>query len=129
MPVQLPYANGVLFAARYLVTNPEQSRYTTELQLQPADPTKFQEGYVFLPSLRRSLRLSSAARCAPILGTDFVEDDNAWMPTNFKITLLGKKKLLTPVMDYNKAFKQDSYMQPPATFPGWPKAGNGHWEV
>ena len=32
-------------------------------------------------------------------------------------------------MDYNKAFKLDSYMQPPATFPGWPKAGTGHWEL
>ena len=128
-PINLPSAAGTYYASRFTEVLPEQSKYTTELTLRPDDPTRIEEIYVFLPSLRRSLRLSSAARCAPILGTDFVEDDNAWMPTNFKITLLGKKKLLTPVMDYNKAFKQDSYMQPPATFPGWPKAGNGHWEL
>jgi hypothetical protein len=99
------------------------------LTLRPDDPTRVEEIYVFLPSLRRSLRLSSAARCAPILGTDFVEDDNAWLPPNFKITLLGKKKLLEPVMDYDKAFKRDSYMQPPTGFPVWPKAGSVHWEL
>ena len=128
-PINLPSAAGTYYASRFTEVLPEQSKYTTELTLRPDDPTRIEEIYVFLPSLRRSLRLSSAARCAPILGTDFVEDDNAWMPTNFKITLLGKKKLLTPVMDYNKAFKLDSYMQPPATFPGWPKAGTGHWEL
>lgn len=64
---------------------------------------------------------AGAARCAPVLGTDFVEDDNGWMPTNFRITLLGKKKLLTPVMDYDKAFKLDSYMQPPPVSPDGPK--------
>ena len=32
-PVNLPYANGMLFAARYLVAAPEQSKYSTELQL------------------------------------------------------------------------------------------------
>jgi hypothetical protein len=128
-PINLTSGGGTYYSSRFMEILPEQSKYTTELTLRPDDPTRIEEIYVFLPSLRRSLRLSSAARCAPILGTDFVEDDNAWMPTNFNITLLGKKKLLTPVMDYDKAFKQDSYMQPPATFPGWPKMGTGHWEV
>ena len=133
MPVQLPYANGVLFAARYLVTNPEQSRYTTELQLQPADPIKFQEGYVFLPSLRRSLRLSSAARCSPILGTDYVQDDGGWMPTNFDAHYLGSKKLLTLVMDPAKAYSASAYLgggnSKSGSLPGWPKAGTNKWEL
>ncbi len=128
-PVNLPSASGTYYASRFTEILPEQSKYTTELTLRPDDPTRIEEIYVFLPSLRRSLRLSSAARCAPILGTDFVEDDNAWMPTNFKITLLGKKKLLEPVMDYDKAFDRSSYMQPPTGFPVWPKAGRGHWEL
>jgi hypothetical protein len=128
-PINLPFANGIFYVSRLTEILPEQSKYTTELTLRPDDPTRVEEIYVFLPSLRRSLRLSSAARCAPILGTDFVEDDNAWMPPNFKITLLGKKKLLAIIMDYDKAFDRSSYVQPPGTFPGWPKAGRGHWEL
>src|SRR5579875_1331932 len=128
-PINLPFAAGTYYASRFTVVLPEQSKYTTELTLRPDDPTRIEEIYVFLPSLRRSLRLSSAARCAPILGTDFVEDDNAWLPPNFKISLLGKKKLLAIIMDYDKAFDRSSYVQPPGTFPGWPKAGRGHWEL
>ncbi len=128
-PVDLPFAKGIFYSTRFMVLIPEQSKYTTELTLQPNDPTRLQEVYVFLPSLRRSLRLSSAARCAPILGTDFVEDDNSWMPPNFKFTYLGEKKLLMPVTDYAKAFNRDSYVQPPGSFPGWPKSSITKWEL
>ena len=132
-PVELPFANGNLFAARYLVTAPEQSRYTTELQLQPADPSKFQESYVFLPSLRRSLRLSSAARCSPILGTDYVQDDGAWMPANFDAHYIGSKKLLTIVMNPEGAYTPSNFQGAGGsknnTLPGWPKAGTNKWEI
>ena len=77
MPVNPDYGKGHLQTARYFVLAPEQTRYTTQLSMQPDDPEKVQEIYVFLPSLRRSLRLSSAARCSPILGTDWVQDDNS----------------------------------------------------
>ncbi len=133
MPVTLPYANGVLFAARYLIASPEQSKYTTELQLQPSDPARFQENYVFLPSLRRSLRLSSAARCSPVLGTDYVQDDGGWMPTNFDAHYLGAKKLLTVIMDPAKAYSAAAYIggggTSSGTLPGWPKAGTNKWEL
>jgi len=128
-PINMPFANGINYVTRFQVILPEQSKYTTELTLRPDDPTHIEEIYVFLPSLRRSLRLSSAARCAPILGTDFIEDDNAWLPPNFKITLLGRKKLLAPVLDYSKAFDLKSYMEPPTDFPGWPRADFTRWEL
>jgi hypothetical protein len=128
-PINLPFANGIYYVSRFLVITPEQSRYTTEMTLRPDDPTRVEEVYAFVPALRRSLRLSSAARCAPILGTDFVQDDNAWLPTNFKITLLGKKKLLAPIQYPDKAFDRNSYLQPPTPFPAWPKAGTGKWEL
>src|SRR5262249_55528171 len=128
-PINLPFASGTYYASRFTVVLPEQSKYTTELTLRPDDPTRVEEIYVFLPSLRRSLRLSSAARCAPILGTDFIEDDNAWLPPNFKITLLGRKKVLAPVMDYSKAFDLKSYIAPPTSFPGWPRADAAKWEL
>ena len=31
---------------------------------------------------------------------------------NFKIKLLGRKKLLSPIMDYSKAFDLKSYIEP-----------------
>jgi Protein of unknown function (DUF1329) len=128
-PLELPFAKGIFYSSRFMVQEPEQSKYTTELTLQPDDPTRVEEIYVFLPSLRRSLRLSSAARCSPILGTDFIQDDNAWLPSNFKITLLGKKKVLTAIPDHDKAFDRVSYVQPPDSFPGWMKSTAGKWQV
>jgi len=89
--------------------------------------------YVFLPSLRRSLRLSSAARCAPINGSDAINDDNVWNPPNYKATFLGTKKLLVNIQDPAKAYDPHSYVgiadTNPGSFPDWPKFGTGHWEL
>jgi len=132
MPTNMPYAGGMFYVSRFMVIEPEQSKYTTQLQSQPDDPTRVPETYVFLPSLRRSLRLSSAARCSPILGTDWVQDDNAWNPPYFKVNFLGEKKLLMNIQDPAKAFSANAYVgianKSVGDFPGWPKAGSGHFE-
>jgi Protein of unknown function (DUF1329) len=39
------------------------------------DPTRIQEIWSFVPSLRRPLRLSASARCAPAAGTDATTED------------------------------------------------------
>jgi Protein of unknown function (DUF1329) len=57
------------------VISPEQSKYTASLVITPRDPTKLQEVWAYVPSLRRPLRLSQSARCAPVLGTDLVTED------------------------------------------------------
>ncbi|MGO9060732.1 MAG: DUF1329 domain-containing protein [Candidatus Binataceae bacterium] len=133
MPVDMPFGKGFFYAARFLVLSPEQSKYTTALQIQPDDPAVVPNNYVFLPSLRRSLRLSSAARCAPINGTDAVNDDNVWNPPNYNATFMGTKKLLVNVQDPAKAYDPHSYVgiadPQPGSFPDWPKAGTGHWEL
>jgi hypothetical protein len=132
-PTETPAGRDYFQAGHYFVAAPEQSKYTTELQLQPKDPTKLQELYAFLPSLRRSLRLSSAARCTPLLGTDYIADDGAWLPPNFSPTYVGMKKVLTIVMDPKKSPDPKSYAgggaYPGDAFPGWPVAGTNHWEV
>jgi hypothetical protein len=132
-PNTTPYGTDYFQAGHYFVAAPEQSKYTTELQLQPKDPTKLQELYAFLPSLRRSLRLSSAARCTPLLGTDYIADDGSWLPPNFSPTYVGLKKLLTIVMDPAKSPDPKSYAgggtYPGDAFPGWPVAGTNHWEL
>ncbi|MGH7836847.1 MAG: DUF1329 domain-containing protein, partial [Candidatus Binataceae bacterium] len=45
---------------------PESGKYSTILDLTPTDPTKLDELYEYVPALRKSLRLSQAARCAPV---------------------------------------------------------------
>jgi hypothetical protein len=132
-PTNLPYANGMFYVSRFEITAPEQSKYTTQLQSQPDDPMKHPETFVFLPSLRRSLRLSSAARCSPISGSDWVQDDNAWNPPFFNVDFLGEKKVLTLIMDPAKAFNGHAYVgifdSTGGSLPGWPKAGGGHYEL
>jgi len=111
---------------------PEQDKYTTEIALYSEDPSKPQEIYLFLPSLRRSLRLSSGARCAPLLGSDYVQDDNdnffGLQASNFKITLLGRRRILAQF--HVNANAADSHnLTTTGAFPAWPKPMVGKWEL
>lgn len=77
---------------------PEQAKYSTLLDLTPTDPTQLDELYEYVPALRRSLRLSQAARCAPVFGSDYLIDDEndgpPGLPQLFKIDYLGEKSIL-----------------------------------
>jgi|SRR5579875_1086323 hypothetical protein len=101
IPINFPDNQGVLLSQFIFVTAPEQSKYTVSLTLQYDDPNRLNDVYVFLPSLRRSLRLSSAARCSPILGSDYLNDDNtnglSLVVSNFHMDYLGEKKILAIV--------------------------------
>ena len=133
MPVNPPYGKGYLQSARYFVFAPEQTRYTTQLAQQPDDPQKVQEVYVFLPSLRRSLRLSSAARCSPILGSDWVQDDNsdgmAFQIPNFNIRFVGQKKVLFLVHANSPAMYQNENYNLKSAVPAFPSPKVGKWEL
>ncbi len=133
MPINPPYGNGYLQSARYYVLAPEQTRYTTQLAQQPDDPEKVQEIYVFLPSLRRSLRLSSAARCSPILGSDWVQDDNsdgmAFQIPNFNVKLLGQKKVLFMVHANDPAMYDSGNFNLRSSMPAFPEPKVGKWEL
>src|SRR5579885_1352673 len=97
-PMTNPQANGLYLSINNQVLSPEQSKYTTAMALYPDDPRRVPELYVFLPSLRRSLRLSSVARCAPLQGTDWTNDDQrggfSGIPNWFIPRYLGEKRLL-----------------------------------
>jgi len=133
MPINPPYGKGYLQSARYFVFAPEQTRYTTQLAQQPDDPQKVQEIYVFLPSLRRSLRLSSAARCSPILGSDWVQDDNsdgmAFQIPSFDVKLVGQKKILFLVHANNPAMYQNENYNLKSAVPAFPSPKVGKWEL
>src|SRR5208337_2670251 len=96
-PQDVSDSDGNIFANRFMEMVPEQARYTTSLELISKDPAKLTEEYVFLPSLRRSLRLSSASRCTPILGEDYLADDTDWKPAFFAPEFYGEKKVLIAV--------------------------------
>jgi len=106
----------------------------TEITLSHDDPALIGELYVFIPSLRRPLRLSSAARCAPIAGSDFVNDDffsgcNFQAP-EFDLKYLGTKKILNLFhMDRIKARDVGNYTDHTTSLPTWPKPVLGKWEL
>ncbi len=109
---------------------PEQSKYTTELELVFDNPNTIAETYVFLPSLRRSLRLSGGARCSPFLGTDYTGDDTFTVPLPagwFNVKFQGRKKVLMfrPTPKNRAQFDPDNYYTP-----FWfPKPAVGKWQV
>jgi hypothetical protein len=133
-PSNPAFGKGYIFSNRYQVHLPEQSKYTTEIAMYRDDPALPQELYVFLPSLRRSLRLSSRARCSPILGSDYAQDDNndflGVLVTEFSVKSLGEKKVLAMLHeDPATSGHPSSFVQPSGGMPGWPTTVLGKWEV
>jgi Protein of unknown function (DUF1329) len=131
-PINNPMAGSYFMSVYDEVMSPEQSKYTAELVMFPEEVTAVQEIYVFLPSLRRSLRLSSTARCSPALGTDFTNDDNRdgfnGIPTTFSAELIGQKKVLALVHDDLQARqKPENYLT--SGLAGWAKPVVGKWEL
>ena len=115
-----------------LVT-PEQSKYTSPLELVFDDPNKLPEFYVFLPSLRQALRLSSSARCAPYAGGDYVGDDiYAGIPLPvgwFQANYVGRRKMIMfrPTPGNRAQFDvKNNFYYPPILFP---KPVVGKWQV
>ncbi len=126
-----PEAGGAWYSEWIMVEQPEQSKYTAVLTLFWQDKLKVEDVYSFVPALRRSLRLSSSARCAPLLGSDMVKDDQrvGWNGGVGKFVgkWLRDQKILTLVEMNPKA---------PGNFPaeydgmlGWPKPSWGEWET
>ncbi len=126
------YAPGYLEADRFMVVEPQQSKYTTQLSLQPDDPAQVQEMYIFDPSMRRPLRMSTSARCAAITGSDFVQDDNGsgffFQAVNFTAKFLGLKRILGMVHLSAVGQTPEGYLMK-GSLPGWPKPEAGKWEL
>jgi Protein of unknown function (DUF1329) len=98
LPIYTPEAKDIDIALYLEVTEPEQSKYTVSLIIYFTDTTRIQEIWSFVPSLRRPLRLSASARCAPAAGTDSTTEDqksgfNMLLSETYG-TLVGHKMLL-----------------------------------
>jgi Protein of unknown function (DUF1329) len=131
VPAVNPQANGAWYNQWIMQLTPEQSKYTTVLTIFYQDNLRFEDDYVFVPSLRRSLRLSASARCAPLFGSDAIKDDQRYGWNGGVGMFTGKwlrdMKLLTLVTMDTKA---------PAVYPdnydgflGWAKPSWGDWET
>ncbi len=138
----IPDSAGYYFVKYYEQVAPELGKYTTILDLAPADPTRLNELYEYIPSLRRSLRLSEAARCAPVFGSDYLIDDENYgppgLPQLFQIDYSGSKKILalehaTPAaFDLGGGSRQldAAYYYPGSIgFVPFPKPSMGQWEL
>src|SRR5579863_122236 len=133
VPVDETYAPGTWYTEWSMVETPEQSRYTALLSLFYKDQQQypFPDTYVFVPALRRSLRLSVSARCAPIYGSDWTNDDAKTIGFNggtslFNGTMLGERKIIG-LMDYNQEYSQfpKNWDMPLGFYkPSW-----GKWQV
>src|ERR1700680_4173740 len=98
LPIYTPEAKDIDIALYLEVTEPEQSKYTVSLIIYFTDTTRIQEIWSFVPSLRRPLRLSASARCAPAAGSDSTTEDqksgfNMLLSETYG-TLVGHKMLL-----------------------------------
>jgi Protein of unknown function (DUF1329) len=126
-PKSLPGYQQYLMTQNVVVLSPEESKYTNLLQIFSDDPALLPETYVFVPALRRSLRLSSAARCSPAVGTDFTADDFRGMniqPPIFTAKLISEQYIIA-MTNQTPAYKSPrNYYQP--VF--WPKPNVGKWE-
>lgn len=137
--------SGPYYFSRFEVQiAPEQGKYSALLDLTPRDPTGFDELYEYVPTLRRSLRLSEAARCAPIFGSDYLVDDNngglPGLPQLFQIDYLGEKQILTlehalpESFDSFQASNSHDELDPTYFYSGrpgvipFPKPSMGKWE-
>ena len=57
---------------------PEQYRYIADLILWWQDNLRLEDHYLFIPALRRSLRLSDASHCTPIFTFADLSHDDIW---------------------------------------------------
>jgi hypothetical protein len=133
-PPDETYAPGTWYTEWFMEETPEQARYTATLSLyfkdQEAHP--YPDNYVFVPALRRSLRLSASARCAPLFGSEWTNDDAKINGFNggtsiFDADYLGDRKQIELVQLNGPA--TGDY---PADYDmplGFPKPSWGKWEV
>ena len=129
VPATMPGFENEFWTQWYIVTEPEQMRYTASLTISYTDPSRPEDMYAFIPSLRRYQPVSSLARCAETAGMDFTpEDYRSGFDSNLtqlKVDFLGNKKVLALIVSETPGKYPDDYEMPL----GWPKPSWGKWQV
>jgi hypothetical protein len=130
VPRTEPLAAGAWYSEWLMIEQPEQSRYTADLTLFWQDLNKMEDNYVFVPSLRRSLRLAVSARCAPLFGSDMTHDDQRGGYNGglglFSADYLGTRKILAMTEMTNADGVWTGNYDMPL---GWSKPSWGPWSL
>jgi hypothetical protein len=142
LPTTISTAGNYYFAKYIQQIAPEQGKYTTSLDLTYEDLTKLDDIYTYLPSSRRSIRSSDAARCAPLQSSDFTWEDAALgppgLPQEFEVKYLGERRILALVHALPAALRQcgspaqlpsDYYYAAAKGVLPWSKPALGSWEL
>ncbi|HUY17689.1 MAG TPA: DUF1329 domain-containing protein [Candidatus Binataceae bacterium] len=131
-PINDPQAHGLFYSQEFALMEPEQARYTTILNIHYDDPSKAQDTFIFIPAMRRALRLSSAARCSPFAGSDLTQDDafksmfnGDYRIFNSRVVREGYALALTQTPSSSAIANLNSYFKP--FF--FPKPSLGKWEA
>lgn len=129
MPHVLPESHGIYLTDYWEFTAPEHKKYLAQDSVVYDDPSRINEIYAFVPAMRKSMRLSSAARCAPGAGSDFTSEDLRFgfygQPPLFKVSLEGEKKILAMVHLNGRYSNWNNYVPPIFV----PKSSVGKWEL
>ena len=122
---------GTFMTANFYIVSPEEAKYTTLLDVYYEPMERTENSFLFIPALRRSLRLSVGARCSPALGSDFTIDDTRYgafngNPSRFDAKFVGDRSVLEMPDPDNHLSGDDAHFYQPLFFP---KPEVGKWEV
>ncbi len=130
VPATVPGGEGKFFTQWYMLSEPEQKRYTASLQITYTDLQRNEDLYAFIPQLRRYQPVSTLGRCSMVEGVDITQEDyRSGFDSNLtelKVDYLGEKKVIALIL--NKipfGHGLDAFLMPL----GWPKASWGEWQL
>jgi hypothetical protein len=123
-------APGAFTSQFFMVWQPENFKYLSDLTIFYQDIKREEDNYIFAPALRRSLRVSTFARCSPLFGGDYTRDD-ARAGFNGRISIFQADFLrdqrilaLTELTTADGMFPENWDMPL-----GWAKPSCGSWTV
>ena len=125
---------GVYFTNYTEQLYPTQLQYIAGVEWDYMDPSKIPNNWAYIPSIRRVLELSQAARCAPfVAAVNFSYDDHSRIqlpPTWFKAQYLGTKQEITYVVPEDHFKAATDYRNWEIHYGVYPTAKiGGHWEA
>jgi len=119
------------FASQFImVWQPENFKYLTDFTIFYQDIKREEDNYIFAPALRRTLRVSTFARCSPLLGSDYTKDD-ARSGFNGRISIFQAQFLRDQkILALTELTTEDGLFPENWEMPlGWAKPSWGSWTV
>jgi hypothetical protein len=130
VPAVVPGGENKFYTQWYMLTEPEQQRYTASLQIAYTDLQRNEDLYAFVPALRRYQPVSTLGRCSLTQGIDITQEDyRSGFDSNLtqlKADYLGEKKVIALLLPKMPDGKFPDYLAMPL---GWPKPSWAQWQL